>query len=257
MKIVLLGSGNVATHLGQAFKKAGHHILQIWSRNQVNAKKLANKLGVEVAPQLSIVNLYADIYILAVSDDAIREVAEALPIHHQLLVHTSGSTDLTILEGVSSKIGVFYPIQTFSKEKKINFKKIPIAIEGNSPNTLHILSELASGLSEKVIEMNSIQRRTLHIAAIFACNFTNHLYHIANEILQKQHLNFDLLRPLIAETAEKVQKKHPVDMQTGPATRGDQTILNKHQELLKSNPAVLELYQKLSQSIIHSKNNRE
>ena len=253
MNIVLLGSGNVATHLGQALKKEGHNILQIWSRNQVNAKKLADKLGAEAASQLSLVNLSADIYILAVSDDAIREVAKALPIHHQLLVHTSGSTDLAILEGLSSKIGIFYPIQTFSKAKKIDFKKVPIAIEGNSPHTLHMLATLAESLSEKVIEMNSIQRTTLHMAAIFACNFTNHMYHIADEILQKQHLNFDLLRPLIAETAKKVQKYNPSDMQTGPAIRGDQTILNKHLELLKNNPAVLQLYQQLSQSIIHSK----
>lgn len=253
MNIILLGSGNVATHLGQALKKAGHNIFQVWSKNQVNAKKLANKLGTEVAPQLSLVNLSADIYILAVKDDAIREVAEALPIHHQLLVHTSGSTDLAILKGISSSIGVFYPIQTFSKAKKIDFKKIPIAIEGNSPNTLRILSTLAQSLSEKVIEMNSTQRTTLHIAAIFACNFTNHLYHIADDILQKQHLDFDLLRSLIAETAEKVQKHNPSEMQTGPAIRGDQTILHKHLELLKNNPAVLELYQQLSQSIIHSK----
>lgn len=116
-----------------------------------------------------------------------------------------------------------------------------------------MLSTLAGSLSEKVIEMNSMQRTTLHIAAIFACNFTNHLYHIANEILQKQHLDFDLLRPLIAETAEKVQKNNPSEMQTGPAVRGDQAILNKHMESLKNNPAVLELYQQLSQSIIHSK----
>lgn len=253
MDIVLLGSGNVATHLGLALKKAGHHILQIWSRNHVNAKKLANKIDAQVAPQLSLINLAADLYILAVSDDAIQEVAKSLPIHHQLLVHTSGSTDLAILEGVSSKIGVLYPIQTFSKTKKIDFKKIPIAIEGNTTGVLQTLMILAKSLSGKVIEMNSIQRTTLHMAAIFACNFTNHLYHIADEILQKQDLSFDLLRPLIAETAEKVQKYNPSDVQTGPAIRGDQAILNKHIELLKNNPSVLELYQNLSQRIIHSK----
>lgn len=255
MNIVLLGSGNVATHLGRALKDGGHHIVQVWSRSEANAKILADKLDTEATLQPSSINPHADVYIIAVKDDVIRAVAELLSpiIHDQLVVHTSGSSDLTILEGISSKIGVFYPIQTFSKEKKIDFKKIPIATEGNSSDTLGILSALASGLSEKVIEMNSTQRTILHIAAIFACNFTNHLYYIADKILQDQHLDFDLLRPLIMETAEKVQKKHPAEMQTGPAIREDQAVLDKHLELLKGNPSVLMLYQNFSQRIIHSK----
>lgn len=257
MKIVLLGSGNVATQLGPALKEAGHQILQVWSRSEANAKILANKLGVgtEVIGQLATVNMNADMYLIAVNDEAIREVAEALSlsIGDRLLVHTSGSTDITLFDGLSSTFGVMWPIQTFSKIKSVDFKRIPIAIEGSSVIVTATLRTIAQSLSEKVVEMSAVQRTFFHIAAVFACNFTNHLYYLADQILQDQHLDFDMLRPLILETAEKVQTNRPIGVQTGPAIRGDQHILDKHLALLKDNLIAFELYRKISECIMQSR----
>jgi len=254
MNIVLLGSGNVATHLGRALKKAGENIIQVWSRTESNAQILADELEAEIASDLAIINPTADIYILAVKDDVIQEVGENLPpLQNGVLIHTSGSTEMNILKGLSSKIGVFYFPQTFSKIKPIDFKTTPIAVEGNLPEVVHLLKSIAERLSDKVIEISAFQRMNLHMAAVFACNFTNHLYHLAEEILKENQLDLDLLRPIILETAAKIQTNRPVEVQTGPAIRGDQKTINKHLELLENNPGILALYTKLSQSIAAAK----
>jgi predicted short-subunit dehydrogenase-like oxidoreductase (DUF2520 family) len=251
MNIVLLGSGNVATHLGRSFKLAGQDIVQVYSREAQNAYELADSLGAEAVENLADITLKADLYIIAVKDDAIRQVALGLSLTDQLVVHTSGSTDLNVLDGISERTGVFYPLQTFSKLKAIDFRQIPIAIEGNSEEVISTLRGIADRLSEKVIELNSIQRRTLHTAAVFACNFTNHMYTIAAELLKTQGLDFDLLRPLIAETAIKVQLNDPATMQTGPAVREDFSTLEKQRELLAHDASTVELFEKISQSIIN------
>ena len=251
MKIVLLGSGNVATHLGRSFKMAGQDIVQVYSRDPQNAHQLADSLGADTVENLSDITKNADLYIIAVKDDAIRQVAHALSLSDQLVIHTSGSTDLNVLDGVSERTGVFYPLQTFSKLKAIDFRQIPITIEGNSKEVTSTLRGIADRLSEKVIELNSIQRRTLHMAAVFACNFTNHMYTLASELLKTQNLDFDLLRPLIAETAFKIQLNDPADMQTGPAVREDFNTLDKQKTLLAHDASVLELFEKISQSIIN------
>ena len=251
MKIVLLGSGNVATHLGRSFKMAGQDIVQVYSRDPQNAHQLADSLGADTVENLSDITKNADLYIIAVKDDAIRQVAHALSLSDQLVIHTSGSTDLNVLDGVSERTGVFYPLQTFSKLKAIDFRQIPIAIEGNSEEVTVTVRGIADRLSEKVIELNSIQRQTLHTAAVFACNFTNHMYTLAAELLKTQNLDFDLLRPLIAETAFKIQLNDPAEMQTGPAVREDFNILDKQKTLLAHDASVLELFEKISQSIIN------
>lgn len=251
MKIVLLGSGNVATHLGRSFKMAGQDIVQVYSRDPQNAHQLADSLGADTVENLSDITKNADLYIIAVKDDAIRRVALTLSLSDQLVIHTSGSTDLNVLDGVSERTGVFYPLQTFSKLKAIDFRQIPITIEGNSEEVTSTLRGIADRLSEKVIELNSIQRQTLHTAAVFACNFTNHMYTLAAELLKTQNLDFDLLRPLIAETAFKIQLNDPADMQTGPAVREDFNTLDKQKELLAHDASVLELFEKISQSIIN------
>lgn len=252
MNVILLGSGSVATHLGQALNAVGHNIIQVWSRNENHAAILANKLSAESISAISSLITTADIYIIAVKDDAILDVVKALPRLNGLVVHTSGSTDMLVLEGTSSEIGVLYPIQTFSKSKKVNFEQVPIAIESNTNNGLDLLRVISESVTQKVIQMNSVQRITLHMAAVFACNFTNHLYVIAQDILKQQHLDFDLLRPLIAETAVKVKENDPIEVQTGPAVRGDNNIIKKHIELLKNNPEYLELYHLFSQGIINA-----
>ncbi len=254
MKIVLLGSGNIATHLGKAFKMAGQNISQVWSRNPGRADELAAAVGADAIYQLGDLMPSASFYVLAVNDDAIKEVADQLSIESGVLVHTSGTVGMDVLEGITEKVGVFYPIQTFSKTKAVDLRLVPIAIEGNTEEVTATLRSAASRLSEKVYEMNSLQRRAVHTAAVFACNFSNHMFVLANQLLKEQDIDFDLLRPLIAETAMKIQSSDPASVQTGPAVRNDGSTMAKHLELLEQRPDLRELYEKLSQSIINYQN---
>jgi predicted short-subunit dehydrogenase-like oxidoreductase (DUF2520 family) len=251
MDIVLLGSGNVATHLGRGFKMAGQTIVQVWSRDIAHAKKLADTLASQAISDLEDINRSADLYIIAVKDSAIRELASTLNIGDKLIVHTSGSTPLEALDGVSLHTGVFYPLQTFSRNKAVDFRRVPIAIEATNPEDLAAIRAIADRLSERVTELSSTQRRALHVAAVFACNFTNHLAAISQKLLEDENLDFDLLRPLIAETADKVQLYDPGTVQTGPAIREDNEIINSHLEMLQDKPELQELYKRLSQSIVN------
>ena len=251
MNIVLLGSGNVATHLGSALKSAGHKILQVYSRNIHHAEELAQKLQTLATDKLEELTSEAEVYIISVTDSAIDSVAKDFPFRDKLLVHTSGTTPLDVLKPASDNIGVFYPIQTFSKQKELDFKKVPISIEAINTETENTLFNLASSLSETVVKLNSQQREVLHLSAVFACNFSNHLYAVANNLLVENKLNFDLLRPLIAETASKSQFFSPQDVQTGPAVRNDQLTINKHLDFLDDKPHLKQLYDLLSQDIIN------
>ena len=251
MNIVLLGSGNVATQLGRAFKMAGQSIVQVWSRNIVHAKELADTLASEAISDIEDLNFSADLYIIAVKDNAIEELASRLNIGDKLIVHTSGSTSISALDGVSTHTGVFYPLQTFSKNKAVDFRSVPIAIEASNPDDLPAIRAIADRLSEKVTELSSSQRKALHVAAVFACNFTNHLMAISQSLLESEDLDFDLLRPLIAETVAKVQLYDPKAVQTGPAVRGDNEIISSHLKMLEERPELQELYNLLSQSIVN------
>lgn len=251
MNIVLLGSGKVATHLGRAFKMAGQTIVQVWSRNIEHANELADTVASEAISDIADINRNADLYIIAVKDSAIRDLALTLGLDDKLIVHTSGSTSIQALEGVSSHIGVFYPLQTFSKNKAVDFRQIPIAIEATNPEDLAAIRAIADRLSEKVTELSSAQRKALHVAAVFACNFTNHLMAISQDLLKAENLDFDLIRPLIAETAEKVQLNDPDAVQTGPAVREETEIILSHLEMLQERPDLQELYRLLSQSIVN------
>ena len=251
MNIVLLGSGNIATHLGRAFKMAGQTIVQVWSRDISHAAELADTLASEAISDLDNVNRSADLYIIAVKDEAIRQIAAELDIEDKLIVHTSGTTGIDILEGLSSHIGVFYPLQTFSKNKAVDFRQVPIAIEAKTDEDVAAIRAIADRLSEKVIELSSTQRKALHIAAVFACNFTNHLFTISKQLLEREELDFDLLRPLIAETADKIKLNDPENVQTGPAVREDQETINTHLEMLQDQPELADIYKKLSQSIVN------
>ncbi len=252
MKIVLLGSGNVATHLGLTLKQVGNDVLQVWSRKWEHAEALGLELGAGFTDKLADINPSADIYIISVVDDAIAEVAGALTDKKGIIIHTSGSSGMEVLQGASEKTGIIYPLQTFSKQKPVDFSQVPVAIEGNTPEVTKILEKLVSQITSIVLKIDSVQRQALHVAAVFACNFTNHLYALSKKILDQNKLSFDLLKPLISETADKVQKFDPKTVQTGPAVRHDQITLNKHRQFLKKNPHLLELYDKLSQSIINS-----
>jgi predicted short-subunit dehydrogenase-like oxidoreductase (DUF2520 family) len=252
MRISIIGSGNVATHLAAAFANAGHNIVQIWSRDFHHAGLLAYHTRSEAVERIELIDKNIDLAIIAVKDDAIANIASQLNLGNTLLVHTSGSTSIDILKGSSAKIGVLYPLQTLSKDKEVDFSHVPLLIEGNSEEVVQILKDLASSASSQVLEVNSEKRLSLHVAAVFASNFVNSLYSAAKEVLDTQGLDFQLLRPLIAETARKAQHSNPKEVQTGPAIRNDQATIHKHLEFLSSaTPQLQALYETLSQHIIN------
>ncbi len=250
MKVVVIGAGNLATQLGLHLKQSGCDILQVYSRTEVSAKALGNLLYVAYTTDITKLSPEADIYIYAVADDILPELIKQMPVVKGLHVHTAGSIDMSVFEGSKENFGVFYPMQTFSKNKKVNFFEISIFVEANTDSNLQILRNLASQLSEKVIDCDSKQRMSLHLAAVFSCNFTNHLFHLASNILKKNELDFKLMLPLIDETIEKLQVLTPAEAQTGPAVRNDQTIIDKHIEALKNMPEEQKIYKLLSENIL-------
>lgn len=248
MKIVCLGAGNVATHMVNAFKENGAEIAQIWSRDLANARALANEIGAEAISDLKEVDKYADLYLIAVKDDAIAKVAKGLKDINGMVVHTSGATDITVLQD-HKDYGVFYPLQTFSKSQPIDFIRVPLCLEANTEENMSSLQMMAMKLSPLIYEVDSSKRETLHVAGVFACNFVNHMYELSNKILKKNDLDFEMLRPLIMETALKVQEALPENVQTGPAKRNDKKTILKHEELLKKTPHLQDIYKNLSNSI--------
>ncbi len=250
MRITLIGSGNVATHLAAAFKNAGHYIVQVYSRSLQNAALLAYHVKAEPIDDLQNINPETDLFIIAVKDTAIGVIAEQLAQYQQLKVHTSGAVSLYTLLAFSDNVGVFYPLQTFSKTKEVDLRNVPICIEGANESITKNLEQLARTISNKVYRIDSDKRKIVHLAAVFANNFPNYLYTVAQQILAKSQLDFELIRPIIQETAQKVQQGLPAAMQTGPAIRNDETTINNHLQLLKDEPALQELYRLLSQGII-------
>ena len=250
MRITIIGSGSVATHLAAAFKNAGHHIVQVYNRNMHNASLLAYHVKAEAVDDLDQVSPESDLFVIAVKDDVIEKVASELAKFDNLIVHTSGATDLQALLKYTQNAGVFYPLQTFSKTKEVNFNTVPLCIEGADEQITKRLNELAYTVSQNVYRINSAERRTLHLAAVFACNFPNYLYYLSQRLLAEKQLPFDLLRPLILETAEKVQEHLPATIQTGPAVRHDEKTMAAHLQLLHENPELQQIYKLLSQGII-------
>jgi len=249
MDVVILGSGNVATHLAKALKAEGENVVQVYSQNLDNAKLLATEIGADAIANYTNLISTADLYIISVKDDAINEVAAQLKNVKGLVVHTSGTTDINVLSKHGLKSGVFYPLQTFSKAKSISFDNIPLCIEAEIESDLDTLEKLANSLTSKVYKLNGEKRKVLHLTAVFACNFPNHLYALAAKILDSNQLEFDILRPLIFETADKVMTNLPIDVQTGPAVRDDQNTINKHLSMLNNLPELQDIYQTLSNSI--------
>lgn len=248
-EVVILGSGNVATRLSAALNAVGFQITQIYSRTLMHAKSLASKFNCNFTDKLSEIDLNADLYLLCVSDDALNDVIKNIPIKDALIVHTSGTTSIDVFNAAYSNFGVFYPVQTFSKDKEIDFLNIPICIEASNQTNELKLATLAGKISNNVQVINSAQRKTLHVAAVFASNFTNYFYLIANDILNKKELSFDLLKPLITEVASKIIKLDPKSAQTGPAKRGDDQIILTHLEYLNSQPEYQEIYKLISAHI--------
>ena len=267
MKITIIGTGNVAFHLGKRFKEKHIKIAQIVGRNAEKAAQLAQVLDADFTMDFNEINTKSDLYIIAVSDSAIPSVAEALSqsIDNQLVVHTSGSMPSTILQPYFTHFGILYPLQTFSINSYPDFDKIPIFInastslpkntedsQNSAQQPIDFLRQIALKLSPNIYELSDEKRVIVHIAAVIVNNFTNHLYAIGEEILKKEGLPFDVLKPLIVETVRKVQQNSPRDMQTGPARRGDAVTLEKHLDYLKKQtPQYFDLYKLISESITH------
>lgn len=250
IKISIIGSGNLATQLGLALYNEGYLISQVFSRNKKNAEMLSKKLKSKAITDLKKLSKDSSIYIIAVKDDAIESVAKQLKLKDQIVVHTSGSVSMDVLKKTSKNYGVFYPLQTFSKEKQASFKTIPICIEANNSSTSTTLQYFAKNISGNVQKVNSEQRKKIHIAAVFACNFSNHMYAIAEQILAKDKLSLDLLKPLIEETANKIKENKPSKVQTGPAMRNDKKTMDAHLKLLKKEKDLQKIYELISKSII-------
>ncbi len=254
MRISIIGSGNVATHLGAAFKNAGHRIIQVYSRDMQNSALLAYHIGAEAIDDLEETNPETDIFIISVKDDAIEPIAKQLAVHQKLIVHTSGATHIEALLAYTDLAGVFYPLQTFSKIKEVDFLTVPLCIEGADETITSELKQLAQTISNNVYLVNSAQRKTLHLAAVFACNFPNYLYGVAQQLLEQQQMDFSMLRPLILETAQKVQERFPAEVQTGPAIRNDENTMAMHLLMLENEPDLKTLYSLISQDIIKNDN---
>ncbi|QQL50511.1 Rossmann-like and DUF2520 domain-containing protein [Mucilaginibacter ginkgonis] len=255
MRITMIGSGNVATHLSAALKNAGHNIVQVYSRGMQNASLLAYHVGAEPVNDFDAITADTDLFIISVKDDAIIDVAAQLAGHRKLMVHTSGATDIGELMLITGYAGVLYPLQTFSKQKEVNFWEVPLCIEGADDDITFTLKQLGQTISNKVYEIDSLQRKTLHLAAVFACNFPNYLYHIAQQLLADNNIDFNLLRPLIKETADKVQGQLPSAVQTGPAVRKDGQTMQAHLQMLGDNAYLQNVYRLLSEGIMNMAKN--
>lgn len=244
MKIVILGSGNVAYHLAKAFKEKNIPISQIFGRNENDLKEISKLFEIPY----SVSDLAdADFYLIAVNDDSIPEISKKIIKENCIVAHTSGSLPKEILEG-NYRNASFYPLQTFSKSKNLNYSEIPFFIEAENENDLKVLENLALKVSENVMKSDYEKRKYIHLTAVFACNFVNHLFARAKEISDSQEIPFQYFLPLIKETTSKIDIMDPKQAQTGPAVRNDEKILQLHEDLIKEEEH-LKIYKIMNESI--------
>jgi predicted short-subunit dehydrogenase-like oxidoreductase (DUF2520 family) len=247
--ISFVGAGNVATHLAQAFYASGYTIAGIYSQGKASASELSAKVNSKVCVGIRELLTQTDLVIICVPDHEIAEVLEALIPSDTLIVHTSGGTDMTVFKGKFTNYGVIYPLQTFSKTTAMSLRDVPFCIEASGKEKLEELRLLCSSVSDKVMEINSDQRKILHLSAVFACNFSNSMYTIASDLLKKANLPFELLHPLIMETARKATTRPPSEVQTGPARRNDLATMKTHETMLETSELYREIYILLSKTI--------
>ena len=241
IKVSVIGTGNVATHFISVFEKSDTtEIIQIYNHNNESLKRFSKFNTTTKLDDLKP----ADLFLICIKDDKVEGLVKKMNVNG-VVAHTSGSVPLL---DSPNRDAVFYPLQTFSKDKSISFKDLPLCIETENESDRHILKSLADSIRAKAYNVNSRQRQELHLAAVFVCNFVNHLYHIGHEICSEKDLPFDILRPLIQETADKINFKNPKEAQTGPAKRKDQSTINRHINQLE-NPVYKELYRYLTTSI--------
>lgn len=255
MRIVFVGAGRLATNLARALKEAGHNIEAVYSRTMANAEALCLRVGGVPTDNIAQLPYDADVYILAVKDDVLPSLIAQLHDHcpDRLLLHTAGSVPMSVF-GNHGEYGVFYPMQTFSKERQADFSRVHIFIEGSTACAVETAHQLAISIGSPATELSSEQRKKLHLAAVFACNFTNHCYALAEKILDKEGIPFDAMLPLIDETAAKVHTMSPRQAQTGPAIRYDQSIISRQSQLLADDPVMQQVYGLMSKSIYQLSN---
>lgn len=258
MKIIFIGAGNLATNLAKALVAAGHDVLQVYSRTMESAQRLAMTAGGAPVCSLDAVSGDADVYIIAVKDSVLPEIIPQVCSGkgEKVFCHTAGSMPMSLFEGQALHYGVLYPMQTFSKERDVNFREIPCFIESSDSVADSVLRQLAGSVSDRVMPLSTDNRRYLHLAAVFASNFVNHCYGIAGDLIGKCGLPFDVLLPLIDETARKVHELPPVKAQTGPAVRYDENVIRAQSSMLRGNPIVKDLYDRMSMSI-HARQMKE
>ena len=250
-KITFIGSGNVATNLAHAFDKAGHSINQVISHNVENAKKLASKFGAYYGDKPSEMYKDSDFVILCVNDEAYASILESMPGGmHAIVCHTAGPVPIDILAKYGHDYGVIYPLQSLRKEEVKDLMEVPIFIEWSSKDVKYKVADLSDSISNKVKEVTSDDRAKYHLAAVFANNFSNLMYTIADDYLKAEGLDFKNLLPIIKETAERIKIGQPKDWQTGPAKRGDSAVIAKHLGMILD-PEVQSVYKKLSEFIVN------
>ncbi len=249
LSFCFIGAGNLATQLAKAIQIEGNFIAQVYSRTEKSARELGEILSAKYVNEVGSIDRSADVYFVALKDSALEEVLSQMVFGDKLVVHCSGSLPLSVLGNYSKNTGVFYPLQTFSKTRNVDFRTIPVFIEANSPENEEILTNLADQISDTVQLLNSEKRKALHLSAVFACNFVNYLYTVSSEILKSKKVPFEVLKPLILETAQKVQDMTPESAQTGPAVRFDENIISSHLKELEEFSNYRQLYSLLSKSI--------
>ena len=245
--ISIIGSGNLATQLAIALKKANHNIVEIYSRDIKNAKTLSLKVDANFTSEISKLQ-DVDIFIIAVSDIAISSVLNKLETNN-IVAHVSGSTSIDIFENKFENFGVFYPYQTFTKNRNISFEYIPICIESSNNDSTKKLKSLAESISNNIQIVNSEKRKILHLSAVFSCNFTNHILSLSKDILEQENIDFEISKELVIETINKAFRLSPNDAQTGPAKRNDTNIIDNHLELLSYSPKMQDIYSILTKNI--------
>lgn len=250
MDVVLIGAGNVSTVLGRSLVQAGHHIKAIWNRDPEKAKILASELGTVSVNNLIALPTYADIFLLAVSDASIAEVAGQLTIHQGVLVHTAGAVSKHVLAATSDHFGVLWPMKMIRTSMQ-TLGPCVVIIDGNAEANLQIIRKLADSISDQVSYANDEKRLEMHMLAAITSNFTNHLYHLAAAYCTKKGIDFSLFYPLIEGGIAQIRKQHPQQVQAGPAFRGDLVTIEKHRHLLKSDADLLKIYDHMTQSILH------
>ena len=248
-KVLMIGAGNLSTQLSLALQKKGIQIVQVYSRTEKSAKALAVNLACGYTTDLNELNSNVDLVVISISDNEIKKFSEQLNFKNLLVVHTSGSIPMADLSAASNCVGVFYPLQSFSKGKKIDFSPIPLFIETNNLDDKNRLVELGKLLSNSVHLLNSEQRKKLHLAAVFVNNFTNHLFAIGQQLCKENGLDHSVLKPLITETIQKAFELSPLEAQTGPAKRGDKIVMNEHLSMLTDHDLYQKIYTFVSNSI--------